>query len=108
MLNAKQRQYLKAQAHPLKPVVHIGKGGVTEALALELDTMVESLELLKIKLNQNVADDADTVIADLEAKVRGLEHVWTIGRTLLVFRASRNKPSRFVLPASPTQNQAKG
>jgi len=108
MLNPKQRQYLKAEAHQLKPVVHIGKGGVTEALAAELDVMIESLELLKIKLNQNAADDSESVIATLEATVEGLEHVWTIGRTLLVFRASRNKPTRYVLPANSPNLRPKG
>ena len=48
MLTPKQRQYLKAQAHHLKPVVHIGKAGVTPALAAELDQMLESLELMKL------------------------------------------------------------
>ncbi|MCC6514209.1 MAG: YhbY family RNA-binding protein, partial [Geothrix sp.] len=33
MLTSKQRQYLKAQAHKLKPVMHVGKGGVTPAQA---------------------------------------------------------------------------
>jgi len=98
MLSPKQRQYLKAQAHHLKPLVHIGKGGVSEALASELDVMLESLELMKIKLNQNAVDDVDAVAAELEAKVEGLEHVWTIGKTLLVFRPSRNKPSQYTLP----------
>ncbi|HWQ07991.1 MAG TPA: ribosome assembly RNA-binding protein YhbY [Holophaga sp.] len=99
MLTPKQRQFLKAQAHHLKPVVHIGKGGVTAALAAELDTMLESLELIKIKLNQNASEELDAAVEDLKAKVDGLEHVWTIGRTLLVFRPSRNKPTRYEFPA---------
>lgn len=98
MLNPKQRQFLKAQAHHLKPVVHIGKGGVTEALATELDVMLESLELMKIKLNQNTSEELETVIAGLQARVEGIEHVWTIGKTILVFRPSRNKPTRYALP----------
>lgn len=98
MLTPKQRQFLKAQAHHLKPVVHIGKGGVTEALAAELDVMLESLELMKIKLNQNTSEELDTVITGLQARVEGVEHVWTIGKTILVFRPSRNKPTRYALP----------
>lgn len=98
MLNPKQRQFLKAQAHHLKPVVHIGKGGVTEALAAELDVMLESLELMKIKLNQNTSEELETVIAGLQARVAGIEHVWTIGKTILVFRPSRNNPTRYALP----------
>lgn len=98
MLTPKQRQFLKAEAHHLSPVVHIGKAGVTEALARELDVMLESLELMKLKLNQNTFEDAETVIDTLTRKVDGLQHVWTIGHTLLIFRPSRNKPTRFPLP----------
>jgi len=99
MLTPKQRQYLKAEAHHLKPVLHIGKGGVTPALAAELDVVLESHELMKIKLNQNAAEDAETVARALEAAVEGLIHVWTVGHTLLVFRPSRERESRYHLPA---------
>jgi RNA-binding protein len=98
MLTPKQRQFLKAQAHHLKASVHIGKGGVTDALARELDVMLESLELIKIKLNQNTAEELETVIAGLKERVQGLEFVWTIGRTVLIFRASQNKPTSYDLP----------
>jgi len=98
MLTPKQRQFLKAQAHVLKPVVHIGKAGVTDALAQELDVMIESLELMKLKLNQNTFEDRETVVDALTCRVEGLQHVWTIGHTILVYRASRNKPTAFPLP----------
>ncbi len=98
MLTPKQRQFLKAQAHVLKPVVHIGKAGVTDALAQELDVMIESLELMKLKLNQNTFEDQETVVDALTRRVEGLQHVWTIGHTILVYRASRNKPTAFPLP----------
>jgi RNA-binding protein len=35
----------------------------------------------------------------IKAAVDGLEHVWTIGHTLLLFRPSREKPSRYPLPS---------
>ena len=98
MLTPKQRQFLKAQAHHLKPAVQIGKSGVTTPLAAELDVMLESLELIKIKLNQNTAEELEAVVAGLKERVQGVEHVWTIGRTILVFRPSRNKPTSYDLP----------
>ncbi len=98
MLNVKQRQFLKAEAHRLKPVVHIGQAGVTPALAAELDVMLDSLELVKIKINPNSFEDKATVIAALCGKVEGLEHVWTVGHTLLFFRASRTKTTQYPLP----------
>ncbi len=98
MLNPKQRQYLKAQAHALKPVMHVGKGGVTPAQAAELDVMMDSLELVKVKINPNSFEDEATAAAALCGAVPGLEHVWTIGHTLLFCRPSRTRPTRYPLP----------
>lgn len=99
MLTSKQRQFLKAQAHKLKPVMHVGKGGVTPAQAAELDVMIESLELVKIKINPNSFEDEDTATKALCASIPGLEHVWTIGHTMLFFRPSRTHDTRYPLPA---------
>jgi RNA-binding protein len=98
MLTPRQRQFLKAQAHPLKAHVHIGKSGLTSALGAELDVMLDSLELMKIKLNQNADGDLDDLGAQLAAGVPGLEVVRTLGRTLLVYRASRTHPTQYPLP----------
>ena len=99
MLTPKQRQFLKAQAHKLKPVMHVGKGGVTPAQAAELEVMIESLELVKIKINPNSFEDEDTAAKALCAAVSGLEHVWTIGHTMLFFRPSRTRDTtRYPLP----------
>lgn len=98
MLNPKQRQFLKAQAHPLKPILHVGKAGITEALAAELDIVLDSLELVKLKLNQNTFEDEASVVEALKVKIPGLEHVWTIGHTVLVFRPSRTHPTGYPLP----------
>lgn len=106
MLTPKQRQFLKAQAHHLKPVMKIGKGGVTAALAAELDVMMDSLELVKLKLNDNTFEDLESTIASLTSQVPGLEHVWTIGHTLLFFRASRKKPTQYPLPQVPPKGSA--
>jgi RNA-binding protein len=99
MLTPKQRQFLKAQAHHLKPVMHVGKGGVSPAQARELDVMLDSLELVKIKINQNSFEDEATAAKALCGAVEGLEHVWTIGHTMLFFRASRTRETRYLLPA---------
>ncbi|HLO65758.1 MAG TPA: YhbY family RNA-binding protein [Holophaga sp.] len=98
MLTPKQRQYLKAKAHPLKAAVHVGKAGLTDALAGELDMMLDSLELIKIRLNQNTEEDEAGVVEALQARVPGLEVVRVLGHTVLVFRASRTRPTAYPLP----------
>jgi len=99
MLNSKQRQFLKAKAHALKPVLHVGKGGVTPTQAAELDVMVDSLELVKVKINPNSFEDEDTAAKALCEAIAGLEHVWTIGHTMLFFRPSRTRDTRYPLPS---------
>ncbi|MBS1766223.1 MAG: YhbY family RNA-binding protein [Acidobacteria bacterium] len=97
-LTPKQRQFLKAKAHALKPLIQVGKAGVTPALTEELDRVMEIHELVKVKLNDNTFEDEEGVIAAFTSKVEGLIHVWTIGHTLLLFRPSRSRPTRFPLP----------
>ena len=97
-LTPKQRQFLKAKAHALKPLIQVGKAGVTPALAEELDRVMGAHELVKVKLNDNTFEDEAGVIAAFTAKVEGLIHVWTIGHTLLFFRPSQERPTRFPLP----------
>jgi RNA-binding protein len=95
LLTSKQKKLLIAKAHHLKPVVHVGKSGVTDALAQELAVALDSLELLKIKLNQNTFEDEASVLNALAEKIPGVEHVWTIGHTLLLFRPSQTHPTKF-------------
>ena len=98
MLTPRQRQFLKAQAHPLKAHVHIGTSGLTPQLGAELDIMLDSLELMKIKLNQNSSEELEQVAGQLAAQVPGLEVVRTLGKTVLVYRASRTRPTHYPLP----------
>ena len=100
MLTSKQRTYLKAAAHHLRPVIQIGKGGVTPALLAEVDAALETQELLKIKVNNNSeqADDKEAVVAELAEKVPGLLPVFSIGHVLVVYRPSKTRPTRYPLP----------
>ncbi len=100
MLTSKQRTYLKAAAHHLRPVIQIGKGGVTPALIAELSAALENLELIKIKVNRNAgeADDKDAVAALLSEKLPGLFPVFSIGHMLVVFRQSKERPTKYTLP----------
>ncbi|GLI34443.1 MAG: ribosome assembly RNA-binding protein YhbY [Deltaproteobacteria bacterium] len=48
-LSSFQRQYLKGLAHHLKPVVQIGKNGLTDQLFDAVDIALNAHELIKIK-----------------------------------------------------------
>ena len=93
-LNSKQRQFLKAQAHSLKPVVLLGADGLSENVLKELDNSIEYHELVKVKLNsgegrkEQAAACADAVKAEL---------VSVVGFVAVLFR-QRKDGSRFILP----------
>ena len=48
-LTTKQKKYLRARAHSLKPVVYIGQQGASEAVLKEADRALSDHELIKIR-----------------------------------------------------------
>ncbi|SPT69991.1 RNA-binding protein HI_1333 [Anaerobiospirillum thomasii] len=93
-LNARQRQFLKAHAHELNPVVTAGNEGLSEAVIKELESSIEHHELIKIKLN---AGDGRKEQAEQAAKAVNAELIQVIGRVAILFR-QKKKDSRFILP----------
>ena len=95
-LTRRQRQYLRAQAHRLRPVVAVGAAGLSPNVLRELDASIAHHELIKLKLAS--ADDPDGQAAAAAAGIRA-ELVAVIGRTAVLFRP-RPDGSRFVLPGN--------
>ena len=93
-LNSKQRQFLKAQAHVLKPVVMLGSDGLSEAVLKELDSSIEYHELVKIIL---ISGDDRKEQAEAAANAVKAEVVSVVGRVAVLFRR-RPDDSRFILP----------
>lgn len=93
-LNSHQRQFLKAQAHQLKPVVMLGNDGLSENVLKEIDSSIEHHELIKVKLN---AGEGRKEQAELAAKTVNAELVNVVGRIAILFR-QRKDDSRFILP----------
>jgi len=76
---------LKKLAHHLKPVVQIGKKGVSESLIQEINQALETHELIKIQVlppeKPNLESDVDIIILKTDA-----HHVATIGNIIILFR----------------------
>lgn len=49
-LSGTQRKYLRGLAHPLKPVVHVGRNGVTDPVLQEIEEALDYHELIKVRL----------------------------------------------------------
>lgn len=55
-LTPKYKQQLKAKAHKLKPIVHLGNQGLTDAVNKEIDRALNDHELIKIKIQTEDRD----------------------------------------------------
>ena len=91
-LTPKQRAQLRSLAHPLKPVFHVGKEGITEQVRTSLLEAFNSRELLKIKVQTAAPVTAAEAGEELARTVPGVHHVQTIGRTVVLYRRHPEKP----------------
>ena len=97
-LTNKQKSYLSGQAHHLKPVVMVGHKGISESLSKEIDANLTAHELIKIKFNESVADERQTLSEGIAATA-GAELIALRGHVLILFRAHPEKP-KYKLPKS--------
>ena len=96
MITSKQRSYLRKLAHNLDPLVYIGKSDVTDNIINEMDTLLESRELVKVKIQESsLLDPRET--ANEMAKILGAEYVQAIGRKFTLYRRAKEDP-QIVLP----------
>ena len=49
-LTPRERAGLKARAHALEPVVHVGQAGLTDAVLAEVDRALTAHELIKVRI----------------------------------------------------------
>ena len=94
-LSPEQRKFLKAQAHPLKPVVMIGAQGLTEAVILEAGRALAAHELIKVRVLGDDREAREAYLAELCAALDAAP-VQHIGKLLLLYRPA-DKP-RIQLP----------
>jgi len=99
MLDARTKKYLRGKAHGLSAAVTVGKEGVTESVAAEIERTAESAELVKIRLLPSAPVDRKEAEQALSGMLRG-EFVGGIGRVLVYFLPGKN-PSRYFPAGKP-------
>jgi RNA-binding protein len=90
-LTGKQKQFLKGLAHPLSPVVRIGKGGVTQSVIEETKRSLDSHELIKVRIDVEDSSDRRAMAQQLaeatEAHIAG-----GIGKIAILYRERDEEP----------------
>lgn len=99
-LSSFQRQHLKALAHHLKPVVQIGKNGLTEAVLQDIERALLAHELIKIKFLDFQEEKKE--LAEQISRRLGSDNVALVGNIAMVYRRHPEKEKRKIsLPHKP-------
>lgn len=88
MLTGKQKRYLRSQAHHLQPIFQVGKGGTNDQIIRHISEALERRELIKVSILNNNLDDPQEIAEEL-AEGAGAELVQLIGRTIVLYKESR-------------------
>jgi RNA-binding protein len=92
MLTGKQRRHLRALGHALKPLVHVGKGGIDDGVVEAVARALLDHELVKVKLGEHAGVERHEAADALAARTQS-EIAQVLGHTLLLYRAHPEKPA---------------
>ena len=93
-MTSKERAFLKKEAHNLEPIVRIGKDGLSDNIVQSLLDAINSRELIKVKVLQNLDADKDDTreMAEELSRKSGAELVGVIGKIIIFYKENKDKP----------------
>ena len=104
-LTGKQVRHLKSLGHLIKPLMQVGKGGVTDQFIHQVRKTLNDHELIKVKLIQSAPTNLDETATVLASQVP-CHVVQKIGKTALLYN-QREKEPEIVLPKPTPKSQNK-
>lgn len=91
MLTSKQRAQLRGLASTEDTIVHIGKGGITENIVIQMNDALKARELVKGRVLENALLTAQEACDQLAATCRA-EAVQVIGSKFVLYKRNEQKP----------------
>lgn len=89
-----EKKYLRGLAHDLRPLVLIGKEGLTDGIVRATGEALDLHELIKIKFNDfKLKDQKETITEELVVKT-GSTLAGTIGHTAILYRPQADPEKR--------------
>jgi len=92
MINPKERKYLKSKANQLKPVVLIGKSGLSDESIANIELALEHHELIKVKFIA-FKTEKKALSQEIVQKVNA-DFVGLIGNVLIIYRMNEDPEKR--------------
>jgi RNA-binding protein len=100
-LTEPQRKLLRSLAHPRKPIVTVGRNGLTDAVLTELEQALDHHELVKVKVSIGDRDERSQMVHAMCARTQAAL-VQRIGFIATLFRRNPEKPV-ISLSAAPSR-----
>ena len=91
-LKGSQRKYLRGVAHSYKPMVQIGKEGLSDSVVGAIDTSLKAHELIKVKIAAE-RDEREKLVPVIEERLN-CECVGTVGRMAILYREQPDPEKR--------------
>lgn len=106
-LKGSQRQHLRGVAHSYKPLVQIGKEGLSESVIRAIDIALDAHELIKVKIAAE-RDRREQLAPLIEARL-SCECVGTVGRMAILYREHPDPEKRKIaIPGGVSEPQTPG
>lgn len=90
----KQRKFLMGKAQTIKPIIQIGKLGVTPQVLEQLVKIINKRELIKISLLQNTEVESQEFIEMLNDYDPDIKLVQIIGSKVILYKKAPNEKYR--------------
>lgn len=84
MITDKQKRFLKARAHHLKPVVTAGNAGISQGVLNEIEIALSRHELIKVRVNAD--RDERKTMAEQICKKTSANLIQIIGGIVILYR----------------------
>lgn len=99
-LTTRQKQYLKGMAHPLNPLVQVGKEGLSVGIIEQIKKELLLHELIKVRIGNNSGLEKKSGSIDIAEQSESIM-VQLIGKTVVLFKSNPKRPKdkRIKLPS---------
>lgn len=91
-LTGRQKRYLRGLAHGLKPVVLIGKNGLTAGVRETIDDALAHHELVKVRFVE-ARDEKEEICETIDEEL-GSRRVGMIGHVAILYRPAEDPEKR--------------
>lgn len=88
MLNGKNKRCLRSLANGIKPIVMVGKEGLSENLFKSIEDAFNTHELIKVSILKTCEEEIDTIAENIVSNNK-CELIQKIGKTLVFYKKAK-------------------